>query len=495
MFVMKVQLIKKQNRELIRQLKYFYKSHHILYKCSTLSIKPKVESSMDAVIFGSGHLACHLASTFSKEGGNVTLLDSKQDRLEQISQEIDVAVVYGSGTNWQVLEELLENSCDLFIALTRDDETNLVACHIAKSLGFPKTIARVREKFYLDGVRVNFSRLFQVDHLISPELLVAQNIVSSVFSLASLAMESFAQGAIMMRTLVVPEKWRQSEKKMYELNLPKNLMVSLVNRTSGKSKGSIIFPHGQDHLQAFDEVTFIGETESIASLHEWFGLKQKQVSSVVILGGSLVAKHTATLLIKKGVSVKIIEKDYQKCIQLAQDLPLVTVVHQDGLSPAFLESEKVHLCDVFVACTRDDQVNIMGALVAKEIGCEDTIVSISDIALKPLLKKLGITGTVSPRLKAENKILSIAHEKSVASAVPLYENQAEIFELKVSASSALVGIPLRELGPLFPQDFLIVGIQNKGRVMIANGGSVISPGDTVIVISSPKHQKEIQKIF
>jgi trk system potassium uptake protein len=476
-------------------------SNKIFYKLGAYNISTYLLSwleqglSMDVVIFGSGHLACHLASTLSKEGGNVTLLDNDSARLEQISQEVDVAVVYGRGTDWQVLEELLEMNPELFIALTRDDETNLVACHIAKSLGFPKTIARVREEFYLDSIRLNFGRLFQVDHLISPELLVAQDIVNGVLSLASLAMENFAHGAIMMRTLVVPEKWGQLNKKLFELKLPDNLMLSLINRQGARSKGAVIFPHGEDHLQAYDEVTFIGQSETVSSLHDWFGFKQKQVRSVVILGGSLVAKHVSNLLIKKGISVKIIEKEYVKCVNLAKELPLVTVVHQDGLSPSFLESEKVQLSDVFIACTRDDQVNIMGALVAKGIGCENTLVSVSDIALKPLLKKLKITGVTSPRLKAENRILSIAHEKSVASAVSLYDNQAEIFEVKVSTSSSLVGIPLRELGPLFPQDFLIVGIQNKGRVMVANGSSVMSPGDTVIVISSPKHQKEIQKIF
>lgn len=450
---------------------------------------------MEVVIFGSGHIALHLAQTLSKEGGNVTIIAQEKDKLEQIAQASDVAVIQGKGTDWQLLEEVLDSDPELFIALTRHDETNLVACHIAKSLGYRKTIARVRENFYLDSVRLNFSRLFQVDHLISPEWLIAQDIVSNVFNLASIASESFAQGSIMMRTIVVPEKWPGIRKALHALSLPENLMLSLINRASAKGKGTVIFPHGNDYLEAGDEAVFIGQADKVANLHEWFNLSQKQVNSAVILGGSLVCKHVAQKLVRHGVSVKIIEKDYQKCLELSEELPHASIVHHDGLDRQFLEGEKVNLCDVFIAATREDQVNILGGMIAKEVGCEKVLVSLSDSQLRPLLKKQGISGFVSPRLKAENRILSIAHEKSITSSVSLYDNQAEIFEIKASPSSPVIGIPLKDLGPLLPQDVLLVGIQNKGKVLIANGNSIIGPGDTVIVISAPKHQKAMYKIF
>ena len=140
-------------------------------------------------------------------------------------------------------------------------------------------------------------------------------------------------------------------------------------------------------------------------------------------------------------------------------------------------------------------MNILSAMLAKELGSSNVMALLSSTAYTPVVAKMGITHVVSPRVSAANKILSLILSKQVSSVVSLYDNQAEIVEINVSMKAKVAGVPLAELGPLLPKDFLIAMIQNRGRIMIANGNHIISPGDSVIVISHPSHLNHLEKIF
>jgi len=461
---------------------------------------------MNIVIIGAGDIGQHLATIFSKMNYGIVLVDKNSKKLEQISRDLDVATRFGSGTDWELLEELMEFSPNLLIALTNDDETNLVACTIAKNLGYPQTIARVRSNKFFNQGRLSFERLFCVDYLIGPEKLTADALANMILVPHSIYVEDFAHGSIQMRTFKIPEKWKKgglllSEREKF--GLPSQLMVGLIrrsyfNETKGKAvfKGEeILFPHGQDSLLPGDEVTFIGESEAVQSLHKFFGFQNKVPKSVMIVGGSLIGQNLAQILQDHLIRVRILDKDFDKCAMLSEKLTLSTVIHRDGLDYPFLRSEKVEDVDVFVACTRNDEVNFLAATSARELGCENVLISLSDTNLIPLIHRLGISQAASPRIHAANRILSIAREQTIASMVSMYNNQAEIMEVKVSANSKIVGIPIRQLGPELPNDFLIVMIQSRGRIFIADGSRILSPGDTVVVISSPRHVNEIKKLF
>lgn len=451
---------------------------------------------MNIVIIGAGEVGRYIALILSRENHNVLLIDKDGKLLEQAASTMDVATRVGSGTDWQLLDDLLELSPNIFIALTGDDDSNIVACSIAKHLGYPRTIARVRDNRFLNRIRLDFARIFDIDYFICPELLVANDILKHMLNPGSVVLENFAHGAVQLKTIVVPGKWHKGEKPLSHLKLPSGLMVGLIHRNDPSLKQEkIIFPHGNDYIKPHDEVTFIGETEVISNVHQFFDIESKKIESVVIAGGSLTAINLAKLLKNYHIDVRIIEKDFNKCTLLADRLPYCTILNHDATDLAFLQAEKIELADVFVACTGNDEVNLMAAMLAKETGCKDVSVLLANQGYLPLLGRLGISYTVSPKVSASNHILSQILSGTVTSLVSLYENQAEIMEINVSPNSKMVGIPLSELGPLFPHDFLIAMIQNRGRIMIANGNRIISPGDTVIVLTNPKHVPELKKLF
>lgn len=457
---------------------------------------------MNIVIIGAGDIGLHLATLFSQLDYGIVLVDVDRFKLEKATRDLDVATKLGDATDWELLEELLEFTPDLIVALTEDDETNLVVCSIAKNLGYPQTIARVRSNKYFKQTRLNFERLFSVDHFIGPEKLTADAIANMILIPESIASETFAHGSIHLRTIKIPQTWKKGSiplKNRPKLELPNDLMIGLIRRLTvregGSSQEKIIFPHGEDVLLPSDEVTFIGESEAIQELPKFFGLPGKLPKSVMIVGGSLTGINLAQILQENQIQVRIIEKDLANCTHLAEKLPYCTVVHRDGTDYKFLQSEKIEDVDVFVACTQSDEVNFLAASIAKNLGAKKVIISIADINYLPMLSRLGITQAASPRLHAANRILSIAREKTISSMVSYYNNQADIMEVKVSPDSKIAGIPIRLLGPVFPQDFLILAIQSRGRIYMADGSRVLSPSDTAIIISSPKHINEIKKIF
>lgn len=449
---------------------------------------------MNIVILGAGNIGSYLALTLSKENHNVTVIDPDAAALEKVSGMADVAIRVGSGTDWTLIEELMELSPDLFVAVASNDETNLVACTIAKNLGFPKTVARISQTSYLNRSRLDFGRLFFVDHLIAPEIIVAHDIFTCVLNPGNLAVENFAHGAVQMRTLTIPKDWSHGGKKIAELGLHDNLLVGVIERKL-QEKEDVIFPRGNDLLMPLDEVTMIGDSNVMAQLPTYFGLPQKKVQSVTVVGGSAIGVELCRILQEHEIGVHLIEKDLEKCRKLAEELPNVTVFNQDGTDLNFIRSEKIHLSDVFVACTRSSETNILAAAVAKQAGCDEVIAVISEISLAPLLRNLGIFYTISERESFAKRVHSILLEENVISVSSLYENRAKIMEIKVSSDSQIVGIPIADLSSYLPQDFIIALIENKGRIMIAKGSHILAPGDTVILICSPKHIAELEKIF
>ncbi|SCA62876.1 Uncharacterized protein SCG7109_AE_00330 [Chlamydiales bacterium SCGC AG-110-M15] len=453
---------------------------------------------MNIVIVGAGDIGLHCANVLSKEGHNVVLVDKDSQLLEMASRESDVATRVGTGTDWQLLEELTEIHPDLFLALTEDDEDNIVACAIAKNLGYKQTVAFIKHSRYLNCSRVDFGRVFYVDHFISPALLTSENIFQKLLSPGSISIESFAHGAIQMRTLCISDKWRKGDQRLQDLDLPKGLMIGLISRPVGKAddvKYQCIFPHGNDHIQTGDEVTVIGERDVVLASHQFFGSNYQPIKSAVIIGGSRVGFHLAKALEHQNINIRLIDKDFNKCCSLSERLPYSTILHHDGCDIEFLKSEKIDRADALITCSEDDETNFLAAMLGKEAGCENVMVVSANTRYFPIIQRLGIVHAVSPRLSSINRILSIAQKKTVTSIVSMYEDRAEVMELRISANSIIAGIPISELGPQLPKDFLIAVIQNRGRIMVANGNRILTPGDTVIAITHPRHLKDLESLF
>lgn len=449
---------------------------------------------MNIVIFGAGAIGSYLAATLSHEKHNVIVIDRSAKPLEKLTEHADVATRIGSGTDAHLLEELLEYAPSLFIAVSSDDETNLVACSLAKNLGYPKTVARVRKSSYLNRSRLDFARLFFVDHLIGTELIVAHDIMQHLFHPETGRMENFAHGCVQMRTLTIPTLWKQAEVPLAHLKLPQNLLVGLIRRLRNADH-EVIFPMGSDALLPGDEITLIGDAKAMVKVSDFFGVEQKTVKSALILGGSMISLHTAKLLLDQGTEVKILESDEALCRTLAQELPDATILCHDMTDIHFLLEEKLAGAEAVICASSSHETNVLMAALAKQMGSPHVVPLVSEESYLPFLHNLGIRSTVSERMSISNRIHALIQAKPLFSISSLYEDQAQIMEIKVSSNSQIVGIPLVDLRSQLPKDFLFALIENRGHVTIPKGNHILAPGDSVIALCHPKHLSELESIF
>ncbi len=445
---------------------------------------------MNIVLIGAGSLGTTIASVLSQQEHNVVLVDKDLYQLNLVGRDLDVATIHGFASNWKLLDNLLENKPQLFLAMTGDDETNLTACAIAKNLGYPKTICRIKDLGYLTRSRIDFNRLFFVDHFIAPEILAAQDILKILISSSEEGVENFAHGAIQMKTIKIPENCDKTNTYIKDLSLPKELIIGAILREE-----KVLFPHGEDKLFPKDEVTFFGELASMAELCHFFKISKTKIKNVAIVGGSSIALHLCKILENQQTQVKIFEKNPLRCKFLADHLKTSVILHHDAKDFSFLLSEKIKDCDAVIICTRNDEMNIFLSMLAKKAEAKKVITLISDSNIHSSLREIGITPSVSEKVNITNRVLSIVHEDNILSIASLFDNRAKVIELTVSSHSKLVGIPLCDLKALIPKDLLIAVIENKGKVMIGKGGRILSPHDTVILISPPHHIQELQELF
>src|SRR3989338_160005 len=200
---------------------------------------------MNIVIIGAGDIGAYTAALLSSEKHNVILVDRDRLQLEKMAHDLDIATVEGNGADWRLLEELKEHAPDLLLALTSHDETNLTIGSMAKHLGYPITVSRIRHEAYFNATRLDFGKLFHIDHFIGPELLIAQNLFKQIISPEPSSTDSFAHGSIQMHTLKIPDTWKKGDKKLYQLSFPSGVIVGLIRRQEGDSF-HYIFPHGDD---------------------------------------------------------------------------------------------------------------------------------------------------------------------------------------------------------------------------------------------------------
>lgn len=455
---------------------------------------------MRTVIFGASTISQYVAESLTQDGHTVTLVDERPELLKEASQKIDISTKVGIATDAKLLGELFEDAPELLLALTDNDEVNLITCSIAKSLGktlgHVKTVARIQDIRFLANEQVDIRGLFHVDHIVAPDIAVAHRLFT-IATNSGLYSESFFQGKALLKTVTIPIHWKNSEKPLTELFFPtRQLNVALIRRkSSNHPEGEIIFPHGQDFLHPFDEVTFIGNSHLSQEIESLIGKAHELPSLVIIVGATLAAIHLAKELQKKHIQVRLIDSSKDTCHLLANELPKVSIVYQPTFDFDFFKTEKIERADVFVACTAFEEKNMQLSLFAKELGCKKVVSVFSDPSSSRIAEKIGITHVVSPRLSVTDHILALARAERISSMVSLYNQQAEIFAVKISTHSPLIGAPLSSLAARLPKELLIAVVLSKGKLYIPKGDLALSAGDEAIIVGNPQHRKLMEKIF
>ncbi|MBN1917905.1 MAG: Trk system potassium transporter TrkA [Verrucomicrobia bacterium] len=443
---------------------------------------------MNVVIVGAGEVGLHVASILSREAHNVTVVDSAEDKIRRVSETLDIAALHGHGATPETLIAAGAQSADLVLAVTDNDEINLIATFTAKRLGAKRVVARLNGREYLEASQLFYRDLLGIDLIVSPAMLTAYEIAKFVENPDALAIESFVRGRIEMRQARVTAESPLAAKPLKEIALGNGTLIASILRDD-----TLIIPSGESVIQPNDIITIIGQRGRTDRMQRLITGAETKVHNVMIFGGGQIGMVLAQLLENLHCSVRLLEEDLARCTELAGRLEKTRVVHGNGADLNLLTQEHVGQVDAFIAVTDDDERNIMAALLAKEQGAAMGIVLIHRPDFASLLEKYGIDHAVSPRLVAANRILSLVRRGELRSTVMLAEGKAEAIELRVAPGSRVSNCVLKDLR--LPRDTLLAALIHDEQVIVPRGKDRLKVGDTVIALARPEALDGLVKLF
>ncbi|GAB4310574.1 MAG: Trk system potassium transporter TrkA [Candidatus Sumerlaeia bacterium] len=431
---------------------------------------------MNIIVIGAGTVGSTIADLLVSQGHNLTVIDTEAARLRELEDRLDLSTLAGSGASPQMLWMAGVNEADLVLAMTNNDEVNLLSAQVGRRLGARRTVARVKkhEYLFLRG-SFNLGRELGIDLVISPEQLTAAEIAAILADPDMPAFGHFAQEQVQLRHLTLADDSPFVGKTVKELGLPQGLLLVLIVRGE-----EIIIPRGDATLQAGDKVSFLGLTDAFKK--DGFGEERSApMRRVWMAGGGEIGFYLATMLERMRLSVKLIDIDRKRCEELSESLNRTEILVGDVTDRRFLEEERIHTADVFVAVTGDEETNIMSSMLAKQLGVPFCITKVDRPDYAKVIEKIGIDRALSPRLIAAEKILRLIKGRGLKALSLLEEGKVEVMELEVMDKAPIIQRPLSEL--FLPRECLVAMIVRQGKVKVPRGQDQIHPGDSLIVIA------------
>lgn len=451
---------------------------------------------MNIIIVGGGKVGLTLTELLSKEGHNLTIIDTAQHLIENIVNSHDVIGYCGNGASFPVQAEAGVEKCDVFIAVTGSDELNIMSCLVAEKLGAKHSVARVRNPEY--SLQMDFLRdKLGIDLVINPDFEASNEIARIIEFPAASKVESFAKGRIDLVEITVEEGSPLDNLALYDLKkaVSAPMLICAVSRGD-----EVIIPKGNFIIRAGDRIHFTTSKVSISKVFKDLGMQKKKIKSVLIIGGSRTSYYLAKHLLYVGINVCIVESDHDRAAELEANLKGATVLCGDGTDTEFLDEYRLENVDATVALTDIDEENMIFSMYAAKRDVKKTICKVTRTALLHMLPTVTKNcSIVYPQEITSNIILryirAVNDSESSSSVRTLYrliDGKAEAAEFMVSRDSVVAGCALKELH--LKPNVLIACVGRKGSVIIPDGNTVLEANDSVIVITAGEGISNLNEI-
>ncbi len=445
---------------------------------------------MRVIIVGAGEVGYQIAKFLTYEGVDVVIIDRDGNKLRKVAEELDIATIEAEGSDPSAFKEAGADRADILLAVTNSDETNMIACLLGKAMfKIKRKIARIRNPDYFFNKELLGSANLDIDPAINPELEAAQAVTKLIENPFASEVIGFEQEKIMVIGFKIPKDSPVNGKKLKAIRtfLNRDLIIGAIERDE-----SVIIPSGEDYLQEGDIVYIPILKEQIQEVAKSLGVSGNPAKKIMILGGGRIGYYIASMMENKA-DIKIIEREADKCKFLSKHLGKTLVLHGDGADKQLLIEENIANIDTYIACSGNDELNIMAALLAKKLGAKKVISLVNRADYIPLAHNLGIQSVLSPRLITAGIIFRYIRQGEVLSLTAIAENKAEIMEVKVSKKSSIVGRNLKE--GIFPKNSIIGAIIRDDRIIIPSGEDIIREQDKLIIFALKESIKAVEKLL
>ena len=451
---------------------------------------------MNIIICGAGRVGFSICNQLSKQGHSVTVIDKNGIDIQKINDTQNAKGIVGIATYPSVLEKADAKNADMIIAVTRNDETNMIVCQIAHSLfKIPRKIARIRSKEFLKPI---WKGLFTkenlpIDIIISPEFEVAKSLYRKLEAPGAIDNIPFADDLVRLLEIQIDEKCPIVNTALSKLSdifsdLDANVLGVLRN-------DKFLILKKSDKLIKDDKAYILTNSKQVDRTLSIFGKDEKFAKTILIIGAGNIGLDLAKILEENENSprIKIIEKNSERAEFIANELNEAIVIKGDGLDENLLKEINIEEIDTVLSLTDDDEVNIMSALLSKKKGIKRTI-SIANSSNYALLQSsLKLDDIVDPRMTTVSTILKHVHKGKIESVYTLDNGDYEVIEAKILESSELLNISLTKAN--IPDGIKIGLIVRDKLVLVPKKDTVFSLNDKVILLSSRENLPKVESLF
>jgi trk system potassium uptake protein TrkA len=452
---------------------------------------------MNIIICGAGKVGFSISKQLSAQGHSVTVIDQSSDDIKKINDTQDVKGVVGRATLPSVLENAGAENADMIIAVTRNDETNMIVCQLASSLfNINKKIARIRTKDFLDS---KWSKLYNksaipIDVIISPEIEVAKSLFRRLEAPGALDNVPFANDKVKMLEIAI-------EKNCPVLNTPlKNLTTKFpdfrANILGAVRKEKFIFLKKNDKMMEGDNVYLVVSSDQLNQILKAFGHEEKLASKILIIGGGNIGFHLAKILENnsEGARIKIIEKNKQRAEEIASELSSSIVINGDALDEEILKEANLEESETVLALTNDYENNIMACVLAEKTGLKKRTIALVNKSNYSLLQSsLNIDDLVDPRMTTVSRIMEQVHKGTIGTVYSLLDGEYEFIEAKILEKSDLLNKKIKDSN--LPENIRIGAVVRKEKVVIPRSDFSFEKDDLVVFLAKREQLKEVEDIF
>ena len=451
---------------------------------------------MKIVIEGAGKVGSHLAKLLSAEANEITVIDEDESRLAVLASTADVITVHGSASSIAVLRDAAVDKADLFIAVNpfTSQDVNIVSALLAKKLGCQKVCARIDDESYLSYENKYLFTEMGIDMMFYPEKIAAGEIIDLLKRTASTESMDFARGKLQMAVFRLEEDSPLLDMKLAEFSAALSDDAAQFRVVAVTRGTETLMPRPDMRFKYHDLVFIITRREGLVPIMNFLGKSNVEVGKLMILGAGQIGGMVARSMGKQIESVKVIDTDRKRCLELSERTgDNVIVVQGDGRNSDFLLEENIRDYDAFVAVTGNDEVNILACVAAHKFGVRRTIAQVENLEYVKLAEDMGVDAVINKKLITAGRIFKMTLSNKVRFIKYMHGTDAEVLEYIVAPGSRITKAPVKDLP--FPRNAVIGGVIRGNDSFIAVGDTCIEAYDRVAVFALPSAVKEVDRFF
>ncbi|HPE63545.1 MAG TPA: Trk system potassium transporter TrkA [Methanothrix sp.] len=435
---------------------------------------------MQILITGAGDVGFHLASALSGEY-DVTVIDQSSRACERL-EEIDARVLQGNAANAKLLIEAGIQDADIVVAVTGNDEVNIITCITASHLGVDRTIARVSNSDYIDQPMKDRKQI-GIGLMICPELVMAEKIVTDLYFPSMIERRRLAGGRGELIELAVGEDMTFAG-PIANVNIPENCKLAAIKRGE-----EILIPKKEDSIKAGDRLILTCDAKSVPKLRKMVH-EDTASHKVMIVGGGVVGFYLAKWLEKMDFDLKLVEIDNVRCQELAEELPETLILNGDGTDISLIKAENVGSMDVVFSVTGFDEKNLLCSLLAKQLGADKIVARVDRSDYIDLFEMVGVDHAISPGRVTVDAVLRLVRggEDIIAAG----KDEAEVLEFRAEKEAKILG---KNAGEKMPKGAIIGMIMRGNQPIIPTADTEVKDGDRIFILALPKVGPKVKALF